>query len=186
MTQFEKNFPNANIGEVDMLDDLKVLGEYYDRMGIDNGIMEAREDVILPLLVAAVDDENDESIPPRMIVHTFIPTDKDVAEDGKLLQLYCDITTELSQIDRLSLLEIMNFLNQRSACGTAVMMDDPVNGGEKLGMRTVQIFPVNEAIDPAIFVDLLATFDVSCITVERALAFLMEGKSASETIAALS
>lgn len=176
---FADVFPDSATTPEQMIEDLKVLSVYYTRMEVEHTIYDKAQGTELPVLVAILEDDFDEEGDPRVVSHSFIPTDKEEISDSKYMQFYSDLDLPIGDLDRLTLLEIVHACNLRAPGPVAMLIPTP-HGGCGLAVRFVVGFPMGEKIQPEIFVDELTLHDRVCAMVEALTNEVLAGQSLEE------
>lgn len=165
--------------EQSMLQDLESLQRYYEAMGLPARILPASQETPLPSLVTVTETED---VDPLMLTHSFLPLDSESAEFTKYLQFYCELAGSLEKVDRLTLLECVNRLNQTLPYGMALLVEPRPELELPLmaAVRSVQGFQLELPIDQAVFTEDAILFQLSCHMVSFVLSALRAGRTVDE------
>lgn len=180
MSYSDQLLQDTCLTEQSMLQDFEALSIYYEDMKIPSRTVKASPSAPLPTLVAMVDSPEEDK--PWIFTHSFMPLDKESAEFTKFLQLYCEVPGSLEEIDRLTLLEGVNRLNQALPMGTVVLVEPRPELELPLmaAVRSVQGFPLDAPIDQGVFTEDVILMEMGCQMVELMMDALREGKTADE------
>lgn len=168
--------------EASMQADLEAISTYYQAMELKSQLIPALQEAPLPSLLAALPDDDEGR--PRLITHSFLPLDEEDAEYTKFLQLYVELQDSLEGIDRVTLLEAVNRLNTTMPLGLCALVRDP-NGEEKMVVRFVQGYPIDEPVDQGAFTETVLLFDLSCTLTSIVISGLSENKNLDEVFSAI-
>lgn len=183
MSFYNDAFPDASQTEEDILDDLRVLAGYYENLGIYSTLLPALAEAPLPTLVVYLPEED--GTQARTVTHNLMPLGAEQVKDTKFLQFYCDIDVDISSIERVTLLEAILRMGSVNVCGSGHLLPHHSGEGEKVAVRFMQGFPINETIDYDLFVDMMTLFDVSCHYMTQLMIALVDGTSLDDAFASL-
>ncbi|MFI3313628.1 MAG: hypothetical protein R3Y62_07045 [Eubacteriales bacterium] len=172
---FQESFPTALLSDKEMAAELQIIDGYYKTMGVETVMVDASEQVELPMLLAILPNDNDEVEEPRVLSHSFQPSDGELVDGTKYFQIYGETPVEHLGIPRLELLELVNLCNTNSQ-GTMVLLRKN-EGQTMVCLRHLSNFPVTEVISKTAFFDMLSVFDVFSAMVELLLEQLSQGKT---------
>lgn len=168
--------------EASMQADLEAISTYYQAMELKSQLIPALQEAPLPSLLAALPDDDEGR--PRLITHSFLPLDEEDAEYTKFLQLYVELQDSLEGIDRATLLEGLNRMNLTLPMGVCALARDP-DGSEKVVVRCVQGYPIDEPVDQGAFTETVLLFDLSCTLTSIVISGLSENKNLDEVFSAI-
>ena len=180
MSYSDQLLQGTSLTEQAMLRDFEALSLYYEDMQIPSKTVEASPAAPLPTLVAMVDSPEEDK--PWIFTHSFLPLDNETAEFTKFLQFYCEVPGSLEEIDRLTLLEGVNRLNQVLPMG-AVLLVEPRPELElplMAAVRAVQGFPLDQPIDQGVFTGDMILMEEGGQMVVLLMDALRAGKTVSE------
>ena len=180
MSYSDQLLQDTSLTEQSMLQDFETLSVYYEDMKIPSKTIKASPSAPLPTLVAMVDSPDEDK--PWIFTHSFMPLDQETAEFTKFLQFYCEVPGSLEGIDRLTLLEGINRLNQALPMGTAILVEPRPELELPLmaAVRSVQGYPLNEPIDQGAFTEDMILMEMGCQMVALMMDALREGKTVDE------
>lgn len=180
MAYSDKLLQDTKLTEQSILQDLEALSLYYEDIEIPAKMIQASKLSPMPSLVALLDSGDEDK--PWVLTHSFLPLGTDMAEFTKFLQFYCELSGSLEKVERLTLLEAVNRLNQALPFGSVLLVEPRPQFELPLmaAVRAVQGFPLDRPIDQGTFTEDLFLFEMSCELVARVLDELADGKSLDE------
>lgn len=184
MSYSDQLLQGTMLTEQSMLQDLETLQHHYEAMGLTARVLPSSQAAPMPSLVAVAEAED---VDPLMLTHSFLPLDSESAEFTKYLQFYCELPGSLEKVDRLTLLECVNRLNQTLPYGTALLVEPRPELELPLmaAVRSVQGFQLELPIDQAVFTEDAILFQLSCHMVAFVMEALREGRTVDEAFAQL-
>lgn len=174
------------LNEEVMAQDFEALRSYYEAMEIKTQLIPATKALPLPTLIAVVTSEEEDE-PPLVITHSFLPLDKEEAEFTKYLQYYTELPNAVEELDRLTLLEALNRLNQTLPLSHVILLpprpqfEKPV----QVGVRYLQGYKIDEVIDQGVFTEDVILFELSCDLTSVILDELRDGSSIDEAFSVI-
>lgn len=182
MSYSDQLLQGTMLTEQSILQDLETLQLYYEDMGLAAGIVPASQETPLPSLVAKAEAED---VTTLVLTNSFVPLDTESAEFTKYLQFYCELSGSLEEVDRGTLLECLNRLNQTLPFGAALLVEPRPELELPLmaAVRSVQGFHLESPIDQGVFTEDAILFQISCHMVDFAMDALREGKPVDEALA---
>ena len=185
MSYSDQLLQGTSLTEQSMLQDFEALSIYYEDMKIPSKTINAGPSNPLPTLVAMVDSPEEDK--PWIFTHNFVPLDQETAEFTKFLQFYCEVPGSLEEVDRITLLEGLQRLNQMLPLGAAVLVEPRPELKLPLmaAVRMVQGYPLDRPIDQGVFTEAMVVFEMSCQTTALVLEALKAGQTVDEAMAQL-
>lgn len=172
----------TSLTEQSMLQDFEALSIYYEDMKIPSKTVQASPAAPLPTLVAMVDSPEEGN--PWVVTHSFMPLDRETAEFTKFLQFYCEVPGSLEKVDRLTLLEGLQRLNQVLPLGAAVLVEPrpELELPRMAAVRAVQGYPLDRPIDQGVFTEAMILFEMSCQVTALVMEALKTGRTVDEAL----
>ena len=178
MANMEMDPLNAKLTKSFVLEDLEILQQYYEDMGLESELLPASESVPLPALVVIL--HSDERKRPRILTNSFIPMSRDHAKFTKYLQFYMELKNALGKLDPMELMKTLFWANGQLPMGCCVFYEEKENHPHRAVVCSTQGFPLTKPIDQGVFTEDVVLFDTSCEMVSTMLDLLEEGKTSAE------